>query len=137
MSDPILARIQENLHSREALTALWPDLTDPLHRCALAHVLADLQAAPRDELLWDTRALEAARELTDDRLQPLGIPLAAFFPSLHLNLGECHRKLGQLAEAREHLAEAQERLPALPEDGYGTMIRRGVEGLAERLAGMT
>src|SRR5687767_9141131 len=71
----------------------------PLHRVAVAHYLADLQSDPHDELAWDRRALAAADAVTDDRVDAAGIaaPVRAFYPSLHLNLGESFRKVGDLA----------------------------------------
>ena len=47
---------------------LWAEIGedgDPLHRCTLAHYMADTQDDPSDELAWDLRALSAAEELTD------------------------------------------------------------------------
>jgi hypothetical protein len=41
-----------------------------------------------------------------------------------------YRKLGDWDAAREHLAQATEFARALPENGYGNMIRRGIAYLA-------
>ncbi len=49
--------------ARNRLGALWAELGsdgDPLHRCTLAHYMADAQDDPGDELAWDLRALTAA-----------------------------------------------------------------------------
>ncbi len=54
--------------------------------------------------------------------------------SLHLNLGECYRKLGDLDRAREHLQRGQAAAGALGSDSYGLMIKSGLDRLAERLA---
>ncbi|MNY15826.1 hypothetical protein D3C86_1490590 [compost metagenome] len=62
------------------------------------------------------------------------LALRAFYPSLHLNLAEDYRKLGELDQARSHLARAREALDALPDDGYGHLIRGGIERLEARLA---
>ena len=71
---------------------------DPFHPLALAHSMADLQEDAHAELAWDLRALEAADLLTDERAAQVGVTslVAGFYPSLHLNLGECYRKLGNL-----------------------------------------
>jgi hypothetical protein len=53
---------------------------------------------------------------------------------LHLNLGEGYRKLGDGARAREHLDRGLAAVDTLPDDGYGRIIRGGLEGLAQRLA---
>ncbi|MEJ8277912.1 hypothetical protein [Pseudonocardia spirodelae] len=56
-----------------------------------------------------------------------------FLPSLHLNLADVHRRLGEDARARHHLSRAREKAGALPGDGYGAMIRAGIERCGARL----
>ena len=146
--DPIMTRIGEAMAlgqraeraaAREGFAGIWADIGaedgDPLHRCALAHSMADVQDDVREELRWDERALAAADELTDERAAQGGVPggVAGFYPSLHLNLAECHRKLGEPDRAREHLARGRAAVGALPDDGYGRMIRDGLDRLAQRL----
>jgi len=70
-------------------------------------------------------------KISEARLQ---CPVSGFYPSLHLNLGECCRKLGDLDRAREHLQREQAAVGALGSDGYGLMIKGGLDRLAERLA---
>lgn len=95
---------------------------DALHRCALAHWMADVQDDLRAELTWDLRALDAAGSIE------------AFYPSLHLNLGEVYRKLGDRQKAAEHLALGRAGVNALDDDGYAKMIIQGLDGLEARLA---
>jgi hypothetical protein len=148
ITEPTLVRIGEAVqlsHQGERETArllfaeIWDEIGgeqgDPLHRCTLAHAMADVQDDVREELLWDQRALEAADLLTDARVAQAGVslPVAGLYPSLHLNLSECHRKLGDLDRAREHLRHAQATIGALGDDGYGQMIRNGLERIAEQL----
>ncbi|MBE1492718.1 hypothetical protein [Plantactinospora soyae] len=126
--------------ARDRLTALWAEIGpagDPLHRCSLAHYLADLQDDPADELRWDLRALEAADSLTDERAQRhhASLAVAAFRPSLQLNLADDYRKLGRPDQARKHLALARENLHLLGDDAYGQMIRDGIARLDATLAG--
>lgn len=110
------------------------DAGDPLHRCALAHAMADVQDEVREELVWDLRALEAADSISDERATVAGLSGArALYPSLHLNLGECYRKVGELARAREQLRRGQAAVAALADDGYGRLIS-GLDRLAERLS---
>jgi hypothetical protein len=124
--------------ARRELTALWAELGpggDALHRCTLARHLADLQEDPREELAWDEAALAAAAAVTDERAAAAGAtgPVAAFYPSLHLNLAEDHRRLGDRAAARRHLELGRAAAGALPDDGYGAMVRGGLDALARRL----
>jgi len=126
--------------ARELFLEVWHQIGgedgDPFHVCALAHSMADVQDDVNDELLWDQRALAAADLVTDARAARAGVtsPVAAFYPSLHLNLGECYRKLGDLDCAREHLQHSQAAMGTLADDGYGRMIKRGFERLAEQLS---
>jgi hypothetical protein len=145
--DPTMARVATAMEhgqqgrpaeARELFAAIWADLGphgDPLHRVAVAHAMADVQDDPHQELAWDLRALEAVDGVTDERAAAAGTtgPVAAFYPSLHLNLGEDYRKLGDVAAARRHLALGLAAAGTLPDDGYGAMIRGGLDGLSERL----
>jgi hypothetical protein len=94
--------------------------------------MADVQDDPHEELTWDLRALAAADLITVERGAQAGLtsPVSGFYPSLHLNLGECCRKLGDLDRAREHLQRGQVAVSALGSDGYGLMIKGGLERLA-------
>jgi hypothetical protein len=80
--------------------------------------------------------MEAADLMTDERAAQAGVtsPVAGFYPSLHLNLGECYRKLGDLDRAREQLERGQVAVGSLGDDGYGQMIKGGLDRLGERLA---
>lgn len=60
--------------------------------------------------------------------------MAAFYPSLHLNLGDVYRRLGEWDLARAHLARGLDAVGALGDDGYGQLIKGGLDRLAQRLA---
>ncbi|MFD1365800.1 hypothetical protein [Actinoplanes sichuanensis] len=115
--------------ARALLEGLWDSAEDALHRCTVAHYLADLQDSVAAELRWDELALEAFPDLTDERAREIDDTwrARAFLPSLHLNLADVHRRSGNVGAARTHLAEAVAALDALPEDDYGAMIRDAVE----------
>ncbi|MGY1661697.1 hypothetical protein ACI78Q_10810 [Geodermatophilus sp. SYSU D00705] len=134
-----LGRQGRRAEARAAFTEIWAEVyagADPLHRCTLAHHMADVQDDPWEELAWDLRALVAAESITDERAAAAGAtgPVAAFYPSLHLNLAEDHRKLGDLAAARRHLELGRQAAAALGDDAYGAMVRGGLAALAERLS---
>ncbi|MFE9769636.1 hypothetical protein ACFYPC_34820 [Streptomyces sp. NPDC005808] len=119
---------------------LWAEIGedgDPLHRCTLAHYMADTQEDPSDELAWDLRALSAAEELTDGRIAEHHESLAvrAFYPSLHLNLAADYVKLGRTEAARTHLRRARGAVGALGEDSYGDGVRAAIGRLELRLDG--
>lgn len=124
--------------ARRLFAQLWEQVGprgDALHRCALAHSMADVQDDPHEELIWDLRALGAADLVSDGRAARAGVggPVAAFYPSLHLNLGEVYRKLGDAPAAHRHLDLGRAAAGALGQDGYGAMIRRGLQALESRL----
>lgn len=147
--DAVIVRIGEGIALRERgergaaqdlFAQVWTEIGgedgDPFHVCALAHSMADVQADVDEELLWDLRALAAADLLTDERAARGGVagPVASFYPSLHLNLAECYRRLGELDRAREHLDRGRASADALGNGGYGQMIKAGLDRLADRLA---
>jgi hypothetical protein len=118
--------------ARSRFLALWAEIGeggDPLHRCTLAHYLADTQDDPADELAWDLRALSAARELADG--DPVGV--RGFLPSLHLNLAADYAKLGRPDAARSHLRDARTAAGSLADDGYGEGVRAAIGRLELRL----
>lgn len=153
ITDPTLTRIGHGveLHhhqgqrdaARDLFNEIWNDIGgeqgDPLHVCVLAHSMADVQDDVSQELLWDLRALAAANQITDERVAQAGVPLsvAGLYPSLHLNVGDCYRKLGDLPRAREHLQRARETIGALGDDEYGQLIRTGLDHLAQQLDDQT
>jgi hypothetical protein len=125
--------------ARQSFARIWDEVGpdgDAFHRCVLAHYMADVQDDLRDELAWDLRALEAAASLTDDRVQEhhASLRIRGFYPSLHLNLAEDYRRLGEPDRARHHLAEAETRADALGDDDYGNGIRAALTRLSDRLS---
>jgi hypothetical protein len=149
ITDPTITRIGQGaeLHhhrgqreaARDLFAQIWDDIGgeqgDPLHVCVLAHAMADVQDDVRQELVWDLRALAAADLVTDERVAQAGVTLsvAGLYPSLHLNVGECYRKLDDLDRAREHLQHARDTIGALGDDEYGQLIKDGLERLAQQL----
>jgi hypothetical protein len=148
ITDSTLLRIGEAVQrnhqgEREAarllFTEIWDEIGgeqgDPLHICVLAHAMADVQDDVQQELIWDQRALTAAGLITDERIAEAGVTIsvAGLYPSLHLNMCECYRKLGDLDRAREHLQQAHATIGALGDDEYGKLIRAGLERLTEQL----
>ncbi|MFE3789029.1 hypothetical protein [Streptomyces goshikiensis] len=59
----ILLHAGDREEARNRLGEIWAEIAaegDSLHRCTLAHYMADAQDDPADELAWDLRALTAA-----------------------------------------------------------------------------
>ncbi|MBV7652111.1 hypothetical protein [Streptomyces albidoflavus] len=135
----VAGRAGETRSARRQLLELWSETGvtgDPLHRCSLAHYLADLHDDPAQALAWDVRALDAAGAVTEQRVQEhhAGLHIAGFYPSLHLNLADNYRRLGSFDAAAEHLDAARTYAPALPADAYGDTLRTALDEVAEAVA---
>ncbi|MFF1544574.1 hypothetical protein [Streptomyces sp. NPDC058291] len=129
--------------ARRRLLDLWTEIGeegDPLHRCTLAHYLADTHDDPSDELAWDLRALTAAQE-HDGRAQAHegaaqregSAEARALFPSLHLNLAADYVKLGRADAARSQVRRARRAAAALGDDSYGDTVRAAISRMELRL----
>ncbi|MFC5956960.1 hypothetical protein ACFP51_21525 [Streptomyces pratens] len=128
--------------ARHRLLGLWAEIGahgDALHRCTLAHYLADTQDDPEDELAWDLRALAAANEAegeaADDRSAGYeGMPaVRALVPSLHLNLAADYARLARPDAARTHLHRARGAARVLADDTYGDRVRAAIRRMEIRL----
>ncbi|MEU2386507.1 hypothetical protein ABZ606_17955 [Streptomyces sp. NPDC012461] len=124
--------------ARHRLLGLWREIGehgDPLHRCTLAHYLADTQDDPEDELAWDLRALTAAEEARGDRPDGFGDAreVRALYPALHLSLATDYAGLGRPDAARAHLSRARGAARALAHDTYGEGVRAAIRRLEIRL----
>src|SRR5689334_2531926 len=139
----ILLHAGDREEARNRLGDIWAEIGEEgpaLHRCTLAHYMADAQDDPADELAWDMRALNAADGL---RQEPITLPLPqphtavhVFYPSLHLNLAADYVKLSRPEAARIHLARARAAAGALSDDGYGDGVRAAISRLELRLGAL-
>ncbi|MFD5479552.1 hypothetical protein [Streptomyces hawaiiensis] len=132
-------RTGDTASARQKLLNLWSEIGvtgDPLHRCSLAHYLADLYEDPAPALAWDVRALDAADAVTEQRVQEhhAGLHIAGFYPSLHLNLADNYRRLGSFDAATEHINAAKKHAPDLPQDAYGAVLRTALDEVAEAIS---
>ncbi|MFF8845311.1 hypothetical protein ACF08N_21755 [Streptomyces sp. NPDC015127] len=124
--------------ARHRFASLWAEISeagDALHRCTLAHYMADAQDDPDDELAWDLRALGAAEGLSEeptDRPEQ-SLAVRAFYPSLHLDLAADYIKLRRPEAARVHLDRARAATDALADDGYGYGVREAIDRLERTL----
>ncbi|MCX4720929.1 hypothetical protein [Streptomyces virginiae] len=152
----ILLHAGDREEARNRLGEIWSEIGeqgDSLHRCTLAHYMADAQDDPADELAWDLRALTAAATADGPGEEPddgpgTGPPqdgrpvreephpaMRVFYPSLHLSLAADYVKLQRPEAARIHLARARAATGALSDDGYGNGVRAAIARLERRLAG--
>lgn len=132
----MLHRGGDREEARNRLEELWCDFGaqgDALHRCTLAHYLADTQDDPSTELTWDLLALRAAAEA--ERGRPRAVTrVRAFYPSLHLNLAADYLRLRRREEARDHLRRARRACAVLSDDDHVDGVRAAIGRLELRLA---
>ncbi|MEV0492598.1 hypothetical protein [Streptomyces atratus] len=128
--------------ARNRFGVIWAEIGedgDALHRCTLAHYMADTQDDPGDELAWDLRALNAAEGLSGGRVAEHrdSLVVRAFYPSLHINLAADYVKLQRPDAARVHLDRARKASEVLAvdgvDDGYGGGVRAAIGRLERRL----
>ena len=54
-------------------------------------------------------------------------------PSLYLNIGKCYEDLNDFENARKNYLSAKSYFDFLPSDGYGNLIKMGVESGIKRV----
>jgi tetratricopeptide (TPR) repeat protein len=79
----------------------WLTHTDDFEACIAAHYMARHQKDPKVEYDWNQKALEHAEVCEDDRV-------AAFLPSLYLNMGKSCEKLGNQDAAQKYYDQASQ-----------------------------
>ena len=60
--------------------------------------------------------------------------MKSYFPSLYLNIGNSFEKLNDIERAKEYYELAVGYLQYLQDDGYGQMIRKGIEAAGKRVS---
>jgi hypothetical protein len=99
-----------------------------------AHSYADVQHDAAQELRWDLAALDALDHTTEDDVAREGVPggRAGLLPSLHLNVADVCRRLGDDEQAQRHYERGARHLAALDDDTYGESIREAFRRFGER-----
>lgn len=117
----------QRAEGRSRMTEVWEEFSPagPGYYSSLAaHYLADMADDPKAELAWDRKALEVAdAALNSPEPDATAGALRAFLPSLHLNLADDLRKIGDFVAARRHLELGFELVDGLPIDNYGRSVR--------------
>lgn len=105
----------------------WDAATDDFEKFTAAHYVARHQNSAADKLLWDETALNSALTLDDDSIKGI-------LPSLYLNVAKCHEDIGDFENALKNYESANSFAVFLPVDGYGKMIRLGIESGIKRVS---
>ncbi|RFZ90733.1 rRNA adenine methyltransferase [Mucilaginibacter conchicola] len=117
--------------SQEALkcfTRAWDIAQNDFERFTAAHYVARHQADVSGKLHWDKTALDLALSIDTSEVK-------ALYPSLYLNVAKCHEDMGDFKLAFENYSTAKQYTAFLPQDGYGDMIKKGVDAGITRVRG--
>ena len=112
--------------ARALFAQAWEASADHYDACVAAHFLARHQPTPEETLRWNQEALRRAELVGDDRVR-------GFHPSLYLNLGHSHERLGDHAEARRFYELAAAHTAELGGDRYGDTTRDAIARGRERV----
>jgi len=104
----------------------WVLANNDLEYLTAAHYLARAQSDPAETLKWNLLALEHAGKTKDQ-------DIASFMPSLYLNVAKSHEDLDNSSKAHDYYLLARQNAGTLEKDGYGNMIRKGIEAGLERI----
>jgi len=122
---------QEGLNKNEEATATfeqaWQEAENDLEKFIAAHYFARHQKTISDKLKWDETALHHA-------LKVKSIDITGGLPSLYLNIAKCHEDLNDLKKAELFYTEAKQFAELLPDDGYGKLLRSGIDKGLERIS---
>jgi hypothetical protein len=132
----VLARESGDVSAaRSSLEALRPvaEASSAFDWLFFAHSFADVQDDLTQELHWDVIALDALGRLTEGEALAEGVPggKSGLLPSLHLNLADVYRRLGDEIQALRHFQEGAKYLDALDEESYGLSIREAFREFAQ------
>ena len=90
------------------------------------HCLACLQPSAEETFRWNKEALERADAAVDQKVE-------GFYPSLYLNMRKSHEDLRDSDRARRCYGLATEKVEALPDEGYGGLMRRTIANGLRRI----
>ena len=102
----------------------WRLATTDFEKFTAAHYVARHQQYISDKLKWDEEALKYALQIDDETVK-------VTLPSLYLNIGKCYEDLDDFENAKSNYQAAFSFTNFLPDNGYGNMIKTGINnGLA-------
>ena len=112
--------------AKDLFLQAWNLASSDVEKFTAAHYLARQQDSVAEKLDWDLRALQLALQIQDDSI-------TASYPSLYLNVGKGYEELGDPQQARSYYQRALSYTHHLPTEGYGKMIKQGIESGLKRL----
>ena len=121
--------MENNQKSEEAqrlFLQAWNDATTDFEKFTAAHYVARHQKSIQDKLKWDEIALAFALKINDSDMM-------ANYPSLYLNIAKCYEDLKDLESAQKNYQVALSYADLLPDNGYGQIIKSGINNGIQRL----
>jgi tetratricopeptide (TPR) repeat protein len=104
----------------------WDEAGNDFEKLVSAHYVARQQKNTEEKLEWDWKALSFAFKINDENAR-------ACYPSLYLNIARCYEDLNNFENALKNYQLAASYTGFLAEDGYSTMIKRGIANGLERM----
>lgn len=105
----------------------WNESITDIEKFSSAHYLARQQDSIDVKLKWDTIALDIALKLDNGEIKGV-------LPSLYLNIGKCYEDLNDFENAKINYELANSFTSFLNNDGYGKMIKSGIENGFKRIS---
>ena len=109
-------------HFKEA----WDFAATDFEKFTAAHYVARHQKSISGKLKWDQTALLHALNIADESIKET-------LPSLYLNIGKCYEDLNDFDKAKSNYLAAFSFATFLPHNGYGNMIKTGIDKGLERI----
>jgi len=106
----------------------WHLAANDFEKFTAAHYVARHQKSDFNKLLWNLKALQHALNIEEEGIKPT-------LPSLYLNIAKCFEDLGDRDQAKVYYQEALSFTGLLPNDGYGKMIKAGIDKGLEWVGG--
>ena len=104
----------------------WNEAANDREKFTAAHYVARHQKSVADKLKWDQAALDLALKIDEEDIK-------GAYPSLYLNIAKCYEDLKDFDKAHENYILALNFTTFLLDDGYGNMIKGGINNGIERV----
>ena len=105
----------------------WDESKTDFEKFTEVHYVARQQSTIKEKLEWDKTSLDLALKIDDKSIQ-------ASYPSLHLNIAKCYEDLQDIENARNYYQLALSFTGFLEDNGYGKMIKAGIENGIKRVS---
>ena len=113
--------------AKELFLQAWNDAKDNFEKFTAAHYVARHQQSIEDKFHWDITALTFALKIEDKSMEEN-------YPSLYLNIAKCYEDLDDIENAQINYQKAFSHATSLPDNGYGRMIKSGIQKGLEDLS---